>query len=331
MQTYFSSFGYLSQVYGRPGERPNLLRVLTYHRVGKPDEFPYLDPRQVSATPEMFEQQMRFLAAHYQVVHMEQVAEAAANGTRLPRNAVAITFDDAYRDVQDYAWPILKRYKLPATVFVPTAYPDQPQRTFWWDRLYNAFFNSPLTELPSSPIGTLSLKTPQERLQNLKRLQNYLKSLSHNECMGVIDETCRYLNGKSRDRSAVMGWEALRRLAKEGLTPGGHTRTHPILTRIPLPEVRREVRGCLEDLKREIGEVLPVFAYPNGNHNEEILQIMKKEGYQLAFITRGGFNNLEVQNPLTLQRINITRRTDLRIFRLRLQRWFSYIDMKRSA
>jgi peptidoglycan/xylan/chitin deacetylase (PgdA/CDA1 family) len=251
MAKFSESLQYLARVYGVKGTRPNLLRVVTYHRVGVPGEFPYLDPRQISATPEMFEQHVKFLKNHYTVVHMEQVMDAVLNGTPLPKGAVAVTFDDAYLDVKKYAWPILKKYNLPATVFVPTAYPDQPDRAFWWDRLYHAFLSSSSEEIPSTPIGKLLLRTPEERLQNLKNLQNYIKGYTNAEMMAAVENVCgQLLNSKNGSLNSVIGWEELRRLAKEGLTLGGHTRTHPILTRVSLEQVREEVRGSLEDLKR---------------------------------------------------------------------------------
>ena len=111
-----------------------MLRVLTYHRVAKPNDTPTLEPRLISTTPAMFAQQMRYLARHYAVVSLEDVLHAVTTGMRLPKRAVLITFDDAYRDVGDIAWPILQRYQLPATLFVPTWYPAQPERALWWDR-----------------------------------------------------------------------------------------------------------------------------------------------------------------------------------------------------
>lgn len=332
MQDYkMMNLEYISSVYGLKGGRPNLLRVLTYHRVGVPGELPCLDPRQISATPGVFERQMRFLAGSYRVVRMEQALDAVVNGTPLPKNAVAITFDDAYEDTKKYAWPILKKYKLSATVFVPTAYPGQPQRSFWWDRLYNAFANTSRREVAATPIGRLLLRSPQERMQNLRRLQNHIKSLPHLEMMGVVDQMCeQLLAGKNSFFNSVLSWDELRRLAEEGLTLGGHTRTHPILTRVSPETAREEVAGSLEDLRREIGEALPVFAYPNGNYNQEVLEITEQTGYRLAFVTEDGFNNLKIGHALTLRRINITRRTGLRMFRLRLARWFSCIDRQRG-
>ena len=112
-----------SQTYSRSahdpltaGERrPGLLRVLTYHRVAELADRPDLDPRLISTTPAVFDQQMRYLAGHFKVVSLNEVLETLKGGKRLPDRAVLITFDDAYCDFTDYAWPILKRHKLPVT------------------------------------------------------------------------------------------------------------------------------------------------------------------------------------------------------------------------
>ncbi|MCA9999560.1 MAG: polysaccharide deacetylase family protein, partial [Anaerolineales bacterium] len=118
-------------------QRLNLLRVLTYHRVDDPEKRPSLYPR-VTVTPKEFVGQMQHLVAGYNPVSLDQVLEAmeAPVLRALPPRAVLVTFDDAYCDFAEQAWPVMKRYSIPATLFVPTAFPDQPQRTFWWDRLY---------------------------------------------------------------------------------------------------------------------------------------------------------------------------------------------------
>src|SRR3954451_8252186 len=93
------------------------LVVLVYHRVDQPCAHPMLDPDLISATPEAFDQQMRYLATNYHVVSMAEVLDAFQSGIALPARSVLITFDDAYSDFATYAWPILKTYRLPVTLF----------------------------------------------------------------------------------------------------------------------------------------------------------------------------------------------------------------------
>src|SRR5262245_3480722 len=95
------------------GRRANLFKVLTYHRL---------------TDAEGFSRQMEYLVAHYHVLSMPDLLSALGEGRPLPPFSVLITFDDAYRSFEDLAWPVLKRHRLPVTLFVPTGFPDHPQR-----------------------------------------------------------------------------------------------------------------------------------------------------------------------------------------------------------
>jgi peptidoglycan/xylan/chitin deacetylase (PgdA/CDA1 family) len=306
--------------------RRSMLRVLTYHRIADPKDAPLLDPRLISATPAAFERQMRYLAKHYRVVSVEEVLFAVESGTRLPERAILITFDDAYCDLTQHAWPTLKRLRLPATIFVPTAYPDQPERAFWADRLYRAFFHTPLTQLPSTPMGPLSLNTPAERRHSLRRLHSYLRTIAHTQAVTVIDEICAQLDGSYVVQKSVLSWEELRQLAREGVTLGAHTRTHPMMTQLSPEQIREEIIGSHSDLQREIGGALPIFCYPNGTHNDTVVDILRQEGFVIAFTTLDGHNDLHDTDPLRLRRTNITKRTSPVVFSIRLLRWATYVD-----
>lgn len=71
-----------------------------------------------SIAPDVFRWQMEALAASRRpVVSMDRFAEGS-----WPDGAVALTFDDAFQDFSDFAWPILERHDFPAMVYVPTGY-----------------------------------------------------------------------------------------------------------------------------------------------------------------------------------------------------------------
>jgi peptidoglycan/xylan/chitin deacetylase (PgdA/CDA1 family) len=307
-----------------------MLRVLTYHRVANLQDSPALNPQIISATPENFVKQMRFLAKAYNVVAMPQVLAAIVKKERLPQRAVLITFDDAYYDFGEIAWPILKSLNLPATLFVPTAYPDQPARAFWWDRLHRAFVNTPRRELRATPIGILPLADSQGRRQSLRRLQSYIKNIPHRQAIAVVDEICAKLDPEPLVQKSVLSWNELRQLAKEGVTLCAHTQTHPIMTQLSPEEARQEIVGSQNDLQGEIGEALPIFCYPGGGHDDTVVDILKEEGFTLAFTTLKGQNDLRTADPLRLRRTNMTRRTSLPIFRFRLLRVGASFDRWRQ-
>ena len=303
------------------GEGTNLLRVLTYHRVDEPDAHPWLDPGLISASPEVFAMQMKYLAANYEPVAAADVIHALENRGRhhLPRRAVLVTFDDAYCDFAEYAWPVLKQYQIPALLFVPTAFPDHPERVFWWDRLFHALRTTSVGEM-ASPVGRLSLSTMAQRDQAYKLIKTYLKTVHHHKALEDVDRMCTEL-GVAPWQNRILSWNSLRNLAGEGLVLGGHTQNHPIMSCITPGELEQEVRGSLDDLQRESGIVPSTFAYPSGLYNDEAVNMVRRAGIKLAFTTERGINHVGRADPLRLKRINVGSRTTLPVLRAQLLSW----------
>lgn len=297
------------------GRRPYTLAVLTYHRVDEPGARPQLSPAQLSATPAAFAAQMRCLAARWRVVSAQEVLDAVRGGTPLPPRAVLVTFDDAYTDFAEHAWPVLRQLGLPVTLFVPTAYPDHPERAFWWDRLY-ATISDPAREVLDTPDGRLALGTPAERRRAFKRLREHVKTLDHDAAMAWVDAVCGESGAPAQP--TVLGWDALRDLARQGVTLGAHTQTHPLINRVPVARARAEALGSLDDLRRAVGDVLPIFAYPSGGVSAEVAAKLGQAGFALAFTTERGINDLRRADPLRLRRINVGAGTPLAALRAQM-------------
>jgi len=306
--------------------REALLRILTYHRVADPRSMPHLNPRLVSTTPAEFDRQMRHLARSWRVVSAADALDAVEFGRPLPRRAVLVTFDDAYRDFAEIAWPILRAHGLTATLFVPTAYPDRPDREFWWDRLYRAFERTGRPRLVHPDVGELPLGTPAERVASLRRAQDRVKEMPHDDAMQFVDEACEQLGASRGPAPAVLGWDELRRLDREGVTIAPHTRWHPLLTNVSRERIREEAAGSRADVEREIGRVLPIFSYPNGSHDDGVVDVMEEEGFRLGLTQRSGINDLRTVPALRLRRTNITPRSTYSVFRVRLHSWADRLD-----
>lgn len=78
--------------------------------------------------PEIFDRQMGFLKKHrYNVIALEKLVELIKGKKKIPPKTLCITFDDGYKDNYLYALPILKKYNLPATVFIIFSEVGRPQ------------------------------------------------------------------------------------------------------------------------------------------------------------------------------------------------------------
>lgn len=296
-------------------ERKNLLRILTYHRVEDVDANPTINPSVLSATPAEFDRQMAFLRASYNPVSVTDVLDYYENRTSLPPRSILVTFDDAYYDFDEHAWPVLQHYNIPVTLFVPTAYPDQPKRMLWWDQLYGAVQQTQ-QKVVETPVGVLSFDTGEAKSASYKQLRDYVKSLPHQAAMTWLQQLYETLDVPPPASNEILGWDRLRQLAEAGVTLGPHTQNHPLVNRVSLEEARAEAVGSREDLQQKLNtEVLPIFAYPSGGVSKAVVDVLDEAGFKLAFTTVRGINRLPEQNPLLLKRINVGRHTSLPLLR----------------
>ncbi|HJN09766.1 MAG TPA: polysaccharide deacetylase family protein [Pirellulaceae bacterium] len=298
------AFSMLVRLLEKLEHQQNLLRVLTYHRVDYPDARPDLDPNLISATPETFARQMEHIAEHYVVMTIDQVVQAVRDKSTLPPRSVLVTFDDAYYDFAEHAWPTLKRLGLPAVMFVPTAFPGQA-RQFWWDTVYEALHKCKVDR----DLGKCGIEVfrNESRAQTYRRIVCELKLLLHDEVLARVAELSRQCE-LSPLVSPVMTWGELKNLAGQGLALGAHTQTHPLLNRVPLESAVEEAIGSLRELQSHVGDVAPVFAYPGGAFSDEVVQHLR-DHFELAFTTCRGINDMGRADALRLRRINVSRHT----------------------
>lgn len=305
----------------RNRNRP-LLRVLAYHRIDetRPDDPCY--PGLISTTPSQFAAQMQSVAERYHVCSMQDVVSAARNESSLPTDSVLLTFDDATQDFASNAWPVLKSLGLPATVFVPTAYPDNHRLHFWWDRLYRAVMWSPSdTQIPGPEGGRVATGSPTQRQQVFRRLKEYLKTIPHRAFQQIMSDITGAANVPDPDHNNVLGWQELRSLQQDGVTLAPHTHNHPMLNRLPLDEILQEVQTSCSVLTQEVGEISQTLAYPAGGVSDDAVSAMASEGINLAFGTQRGLNDQRFSDPFRLRRINVGARTTSGLLRMQLANW----------
>src|SRR5262249_33536192 len=106
--------------------------ILCYHRIGTGGV-----PIYNGLPAEIFESQVAFLPAHYRALPLEElVREFKEGGSSKP--SVAITFDDGYVGTYSEAFPILKKYKVPATVYLTVGCIETGELA-WYDKIFLAF------------------------------------------------------------------------------------------------------------------------------------------------------------------------------------------------
>ena len=262
--------------------------ILTYHRVNDDNDafFP-------SMPTAVFDRHMAYLARSYRVLSVEDLVERM-HRRQVPRNAIAITFDDGYRDNLTAAAPILARYGLPATIFLATGFigtMDVP----WYDRIGRAFQNTTVVSMTAPWGGALELVSTEQRLAALDRTLAYFKSLTDDEFGRRLNDVLSVLAVDDRPwrKGWMLDWDDVLALKRLGFSVGAHTMHHPILSRVTPERARNEIVGSRRMIEAACGSAPAAFAYPNGkpeDYSDAVQRLVREAGFTCAVTTRFGLN-----------------------------------------
>ena len=272
--------------------------VLMYHRIGQPGyPFPH-------TSVSRFRRHIEWLAANCQVIGLDQLARAV-RAPSTARPPVLLTFDDGNRDYHDLAYPILKEFGMPAVVFLVTDYVDHP-RLFWWDRLHLAVKHARVdrVSIPWLPERELLLGGPNEDRviweceRHLKSLPDDVKERAFDELLWMLGDPVLPDVGRQ-----TMNWDEVR-ATMDLTTYGGHTHTHPLLSKVDSARLEREIQVCRDRIAEETGVGPTVFAYPNGDCPADAKALLGVHGFKTAFSTVEGLNDRRT-DWLELRRIAV--------------------------
>ena len=249
--------------------------------------------QQPAMPTQVFERQIRYVAAHYTVLAVEDLVDRMTSG-RVPRDAVAITFDDGYGDNLTHAAPILARYRVPATVFLATGFIGTGEVP-WYDRLAVAVKLTTRPSLSSPSEEELPLGSVTARVVALARLQAYLKTLAEEQFQTALASVIEELgvSGDPSAKDAMLSWDDVLALRGLGFRIGAHTVTHPILSRLSLERAREEVLNSRRAIEAAVGVAPRAFAYPNGgqaDYTPAVVELVRAAGFTCAVTTRFGMN-----------------------------------------
>ncbi len=278
--------------------------ILMYHRVAGVSR----DPWDLAVAPEEFDRQVAFLKRHRVPLPMRELVERLREGT-LPAKAVALTFDDGYRDNLVHAKPILARHGVPATVFVATGFTGT-NTPFWWDELGQLIleFPDPLDreqacgtemvrlawELPETADfeGTWRAESPPQTARQRAYLQLWsrLQSASQEQRAKVLNDL-RALFRPAQDPLALpMSVAEIEELQDGGLiTVEPHSVTHPALTDLSRAESQWQIRESAQECRKLTGHPTPGFAYPYGNFDAKVCDDLSAAGPTWACTTEPHF------------------------------------------
>ena len=276
--------------------------ILTYHRVIErwDRKLEYSQPGMV-VTAGTFDRQLTFLKEYFDVVPLSLLVDPKSeirNPKSRSRPLCAITFDDGWRDNYEIAFPILRKYELPATIFLTTDFIGT-DRVFWHTELLYLLLHENLSVLRQIPPDFRTYPSPvRQGLRRLTRMPAPRQAQDVDSLIEAVKELCdedtiegliRNLaesTGLSRPlfpgRTFFLDWNQVREMTAAGIEIGSHGCSHRILTRLLQSEVEMELRRSKECIEEHTGTTVNIFAFPNNGCNREVCCLAKAVGYQAA-------------------------------------------------
>jgi peptidoglycan/xylan/chitin deacetylase (PgdA/CDA1 family) len=280
------------------------LLVLGWHNVASCPSSPSAGDTAI----EGFARQVALLGRVANVVPLGPALARLSSGSGLPRRAVAITFDDGYRDNLELAVPVLERLGLPATFFLVPGLLSR-EMDAWWER--TGWAVSGATVARGSWQGESLPDDARGRHHFTLRLNERLKALTRAERDRAVGRLAAHMRPvEPFPEDLFLDWDGARRLAARGFEIGSHTQFHPILSRESPAEQVRDLAESRRLLEHGLDIPIGVLAYPNGSardYDAHTRAAARAAGYSHAVTTLWGWNHARTP-PLEIRRMLVAPR-----------------------
>ena len=269
--------------------------ILMLHHVRPEKAEPFQPNRLLEVTPEYLERIVTYLrGSGLDLVSMDEAYRRIANGST-GRRFVAITLDDGYRDVQQYAHPIFKAHQVPFTMYVATNFAERVGE-LWWLALEAVILRSSRISLVmDGEERSFDCATTAAKYETFTQVYWWLRSLPTEDDLrnAVRDLAARYqVDVVEFCKTLCMGWDELAVMAQDPLvTIGAHTVNHVILSKVGETDVISELADSQAGIEAKLGVNPQHFAYPVGDTTSagpREFKIAADLGFKTAVTTRPG-------------------------------------------
>lgn len=308
------------------------LVILMYHRVLPPDDVRYQDEQPgMIVHPDTFDMHIRTAAKYFEFVDLHDWVKKAERGEPLPNRALAITFDDGWRDNLEYAVPVLRKHNAPATIFLVSQMVGH-SGNYWPEELAaairvaqsrdNDIWSHPafawLVDLHANVRNARDAEAIDAAINAAKQVMTDAELREKSAAM------LRELGDPLADYPrALLNWDEIRDMQTDALIQfGSHTLDHTRLTAsLPEDQARAQLVESQQELQSALDSPVPLFCYPNGDHSEHAVHIAS-EHYTAAVTTKPGWNQRHSHRH-TLLRIGLHQGNSAteKAFSARLSGW----------
>ncbi len=260
---------------------------------------------------------LSLLASRYNFISLDEAVDILSGRRPSVPNAMVVTFDDGYRNNLEYALPIVERHGITPVFYVCSGHIEE-RKPFWFDRLDYA-----ISQLSPGcydvEVGGRNLKldtrSPGVLESSFRAIRRALKDAVRDdaEMIAEIDRISSGFEKISGKRladifehdpwSAIMTWDEVRQASERGVTIGSHTIDHVRISAVEEEVAMRELVESKKAIEHHVGKPCLHFCYPNGDHDQRSVELVRKAGYHSAVLAEEG-PNLPGMDVMRIHRVN---------------------------
>ena len=284
---------------------PNSGIILTFHRIlARQDMALCYDPH-ILMCADTFDALLALLTMEFDVVPLDDLLSRPGSERR--RQRVALTFDDGWVDTCTVAFPLLRKYNLPASVFLCPGLMSQPgpagripEERFAdiWTAWEERGETGSLERLLAGRLGR------QSKVAGRSGWSQELKMVPMTDRCRLLSELEQRCGTRAETTRSLMVWPEAAAMMAGGITFGSHTMRHCTLTSETDETVQHELAQSRQEIEVRTGKPVRTLAYPNGAHSDRVGAIAKQAGYENALAVGGGLVTAG-SNPWSVPRLSM--------------------------
>lgn len=303
----------------------NSLTIVMYHYVRELKHSRYPEIKGLSIN--QFKEQISYLKKYYNPISAYDLMDAVESGSKLPPQALLLTFDDAYIDHFTEVFPVLDQEKISGCFFPPAKCILEnrvldvnkihfilacvPEKTVLVNFIYRfldehrSSYNLESSKEYWQKCGVASRYDPPEVMFVKYMLQRDLPEELRKIITDVLFKKFVSNDEHAFSKELYMSIDQISCLQRNGMYIGSHGFDHYWLNSISEEDQRKEIDSSLDFLKN-VGSNPDrwIMCYPYGAYNQSLLSILKEKKCVIGLTTQVGIADLQNDIPLTLPRLD---------------------------
>lgn len=286
----------------RKSRKKNFIKILCYHGVYK-KRINKLENYNGKHLPyNVFLKQMTFLKKNCKVFNFSDLLDFKIKNKFFPKNSYIITFDDGFKNNYNYAFKILKKLNLRATIFVCPGNISK-KKIFWVDHIQNLVAFTKVKKIfliINKKKIYFSIKSLNEKIVSIEKIKALCKKVSNDKKNKILkfleSQTGLYSKNKiNKELQECLTWSELKKMhMSEVFDVGYHSFEHEILSRLNLRQFKNNVSSSINLINKKLNKKVIIASYPEGRYehfSKKVINVLRSYKIKMAATSLSGINN----------------------------------------